>query len=114
MLRTTQSAENLLSSIVEDAEVGSVGGGDCEEEMVKRSPLTSKNSNRATGYLTPGAKQAFTQLRQAFTKALILRHFDPKYHIRIETDTSGYAIGEVLSQLTSDHLGRWHPVAFYS
>ena len=49
-----------------------------------------------------------------FLKAPILHHFDPKCHIRIETDASGYAIGGVLSQLTSDDLGRWHPVAFFS
>ena len=100
--------------MAEDAEVGSVGGGDREDETVKKSPLTSKNSNRATGYLTPDAKQAFTQLRQAFTEAPILRHFDPECHMRIETDASGYAIGRVLSQPTSDNLGQWHPVAYYS
>ena len=57
-------------------------------------------------------------MRQAFIKAPILRHFDPECHIRIETDASGYAIGGVLSQLTSDHLtsdqGQWHPVAYFS
>ena len=115
MLRTTRSAENSPSLMAEDAEVDSIGGGgDREDETVERSPLTSKNSVGATGYLTPGAKQAFTQLRQAFTKALILRHFDPECHIRIETDASSYAIGGVLSQLTSDNSGRWYPVAFYS
>ena len=53
-------------------------------------------------------------MRQTFNEAPILQHFDPKCHIRIETDVSGYAIGGVLSQLTSDNSGRWHPVAFYS
>ena len=68
--------------MVEDVEVGNIGdSGDCEDEIVERSPLTSKNSNGTTGYLTPGAKQAFTQLRQTFTKAPILRHFDLECHI---------------------------------
>ena len=49
-----------------------------------------------------------------FLKAPILHHFDPERHIWIETDVSGYAIGGVLNQLTSDDLGRWHPVAFFS
>ena len=58
-----------------------------------------------------------------FTKALILQYFDPECHIRIETDASGYTIGGILSQLTSDHLtsdhltsdqGQWHPVAYFS
>ena len=58
--------------MAEDAKVGSVGGGDREDETVKRLLLISKNSNRATNYLTPAAKQAFTQLRQVLTEALIL------------------------------------------
>ena len=61
MLRAspTQSAKNLslLVDMAEDAEVG-VDGGDCEDEMVGRLP--SKNSNGATGYLTPDARQAFS------------------------------------------------------
>ena len=47
--------------MADDAEVGSVGGsGNCEDETVKKLPLTSKNSNRVINYLTPDAKQAFT------------------------------------------------------
>ena len=115
MLRTssaTRLSKNLLLSIdvAEVDEVGVGGGGDCEDETVGRSP--SKNLNGATGYLTPDARRAFTQLRQAFTEAPILRHFDPECHIRIETDASDYAIGGVLSQLTNS--GQWHPVAYYS
>ena len=74
-------------------------------------------------FLTPDARTAFNRLRLAFTEAPILRHFDPECHIRIETDASGYAIGGVLSQLTSGtspdgvviktDLGQWHPVAFF-
>ena len=60
MLKTTRSAENLSSSMAEDAEVGNIGGGDCKDKTVKRSLLTSKNLNGATGYLTLGAKQTFT------------------------------------------------------
>ena len=101
--------------MAKDAEIANIGGGgDCKDKTVEISLLTSKNSNRATGYLTPNAKQAFTQLSQAFIEAPILRYFDPEYHIRIETDVSGYAIGEVLSQLTLDNLGQWHLIVFYS
>ena len=75
-------------------EIGVGGGGNCEDKTVKKSPL--KNLNRATDYLTPDARQAFTQLRQAFTEAPILRHFDLDCYIRIETDASGYGM---LSQL---------------
>ena len=48
-------------------------------------------------FLTPDARTAFNHLRLAFTEALILRHFDLECHIRIETDVSGYAIGDILS-----------------
>ena len=113
MLKITKSAENLSSLVAEDAEVSSIGGSNCEDETVKRSPLTSKNSNRAIGYLTPDAKRAFIQLRQVFTKAPILQHFDLECYIRIETDASSYAICGVQSQLTWNNLGQWHPVAFY-
>ena len=59
----TGSAKNLsvLVDIAENAEVG-VGDGDCKDKTDEK--LTrSKNWNRAIGYLTPYAKQAFTQLR---------------------------------------------------
>ena len=115
MLRTSLiwSAENssLLVDMAENAEFG-VDGCDHKDRTVKRSPR-SKNLNRA-GYLTWKARLAFTQLRKAFTEALIVRYFDPRCHIRIETDVLGYAISKVLSQLTLDNLGRWHPVAYFS
>ena len=64
MLRITKSAKNLSFSIVEDIKVGSIGSGsDYKEKTVKRSPLTSKNWNGVIGYLTPDAKQIFTQLK---------------------------------------------------
>ena len=48
-------------------------------------------------FLTPKARLAFTQLRQAFVEALILYYFDPKSHIWIEIDESSYAISGVLN-----------------
>ena len=57
-------------------------------------------------YLTFDARQAFTQLRQTFTKALILQHFDSKYLIQIKSDASGCAIGRVLSQLILNNIGQ--------
>ena len=74
----------------------------------------SKKTVRSLDFFTPGAKLAFTELRQAFIKAPILHHFDPKHHIRVETDALGYAIGGVLSQLALGNSGRWHSVAFFS
>ena len=88
-----------------------VDGG--EVEVGEKGRNSSKSKKTESGFLTSGARKAFTELRQAFIKAPILHHFDPERHIRIETDASGYAIGEVLSQLTSDDSGQWHPVAFF-
>lgn len=57
---------------------------------------------KAKLFLTPKARQAFTQLKQAFTEGLILHHFNSKRYIYIRTDTSGYVLGGALSQLTLD------------
>ena len=82
---TIRSSKNSLLSIdmAESDEFGIGSGGDYKDGTVKRS-TRSKNLNRAIGYLTSDAGRAFIQLRQAFTKALILWHFDPKCYIRIE------------------------------
>ena len=45
--------------MAEDAEVGTVSGGDHKDEKIKSSPLTSKNLNGASGYLTPKVRLAF-------------------------------------------------------
>ena len=147
MLKTTVSSQVLAAD-----EVGDVGGGDesiekCgklskTEKLSKSGNLKGKKLAKSkkppksgnspnfnateTGlsFLTLKARAAFNRLWLAFTKAPILRHFDPESHIWIETDVSGYAIGGVLSQLASGtspdevvtkaNLGQWHPVAFFS
>ena len=85
---------------VEVDEVGKKG------QKTSKSKKSSKSKTVGSDFLTPGAKLAFTKLRQAFLKAPLLHYFDPEHHIWIETDVSGYAIGEVLSQLTSDDSGQ--------
>lgn len=67
-----------------------------------------------TGVLdwTESALHAFCTLCAAFTTVSLLRHFDPERKIRIETDTSIYAMSGILSQLFKD--GHWHPIAFWS
>ena len=98
--------------MAEDGEISSINVSNHEDGMVKRSPRF-KSSNKA-GYLIPKARLTFAQLRKAFTKAPILQHFDLECHIQIETDASRYVMGRVLSQLTSDNSGQWHPVAYIS
>ena len=48
-----------------------------------------------------------------FIQAFIFQHFDQKLEIRIETNTSGYTIGGVLSQLILDDLSWWYSIAYY-
>ena len=81
-----------------------VDGGEVEVDKVgKKAQKTSesKNSSKSkiirSDFLTPRAKLAFTELRQAFLKAPIHHHFNPERHIQIEMDASGYAIGGVLN-----------------
>ena len=90
-----------------------VDGGEVEvDEVRKKGRKTSKSKESfksktvESDFFTPGAKLAFTQLRQVFLKAPILYHFDLERYIQIETYASGYAVGGVFSQLTSDDLGR--------
>ena len=95
------------------------------KKLSKSGNSTNFNATEdGSKFLTPNARTTFNRLRLAFTEAPILQHFDPECHIWIETDASGYAIGGVLSQLTSGtnpdgvvtkaDLGQWHPVAFFS
>ena len=112
---STQKSMNLVDEF---------GGSDCAENETRTSASTKEPTGAdypsanyvsyvVSNYLTPDAKKAFDQLRQAFTEAPILQHFNPEQYIRVETDASGYAISEVLSQLTND-LGRWNPVDYFS
>ena len=112
MLKTSpQPAGALPATAIDDSEVVGNSGGN-EGKSAKSDFTKPVRGAEEPSFLTPNARRAFTQLRQAFTEAPILRHFDPERHIRIETDASGYAIGGVLSQMTSE-IGQWHPVAYY-
>ena len=85
---------------------GAKRGGNNTKKVVKAA--------RGFNYLTSVTKKTFNYLRHAFPQAPILQHFDPEWHIRIETDALGYAIGRVLTQLTLDDLGQWYPMAYHS
>jgi hypothetical protein len=56
--------------------------------------------------------QFFETLKQAFTTAPILRHFDYNREIIVETDASDYVSASVLSQ--SDDEGILYLIAFFS
>ena len=139
MLKTI-SATNLAASVeVRDGNPEKSGLEIQVEDQVKKEPIqksckdqkTAKSkkwihtkiakdsrarnlSSQLGAFLTTKTRRAFTKLRQAFIKALILNHFDPERHIQIETDASGYVISGVFSMLTSNDLGQWYPMAFFS
>ena len=64
--------------------------------MLKTTAGTPPKVADNSSFLTSEAKLAFFRLRQAFTKAHILHHFNPERYIRIETNASGYTIGGIL------------------
>lgn len=123
LLTTANLSENLLISIdiAEKNEV--VGGGGFnrtnknlfKSQKPKNSTILSNigAKTKNIGFLTSKASTAFIQLKQAFTKALIVWHFDLECHIRIETDISDYAICRVLNQLILNS-GQWHLMPFFS
>ena len=110
MLKITELSNLALRLGANDDEV--VGSGD----KVDNKNLSKKSNNiksriqtrigamEEPTFLTPSTKEAFNQLRQAFTEAPIFQHFDPECHIRIKTNAIGYTIGEDLNQLTSNYL----------
>ena len=133
--------EETKSGVGGNSMIGNMVGGSKATNLTKRKNpvkmtkskilIESKNHDfpksrpeeARMGFLTPKARLAFTQLRQGFVKALVFHHFDPESRIRIETNASSYAIGGVLSQLSSetrpdgvvikDDLGQCHPIAFF-
>ena len=126
-------SDSVISNLVSDSKATNPTKGKNQVKMAKfkiliksknHDFLKSKTKEAGPGFFNPKARLAFTQLRQAFVKALILHHFDPESHIWIETDALGYAIGGILSQLSSgtrpdgvltkDDLSQWYLVAFFS
>lgn len=73
-------------------------------KLAKPKKLGKIKKFKGPSFLNPDTRLAFTQLRQAFNKALTLHHFDLEYYIQIKTDASRYVIEGVLSQLNINHL----------
>ena len=74
-------------------------------------PITDLTKKDVKWYWGPEQQNAFDTLLTAFSTPPILRHYDPRTDVIIETDASNFAIGCVLSQ---DWNNKLHPVAFYS
>ena len=61
---------------------------------------------------TPIQKTAFQAIKEAFSSAPVLLHFDPDKECTVKTDASDYVSGAVFSQ--PDHEGILRPMAFMS
>jgi hypothetical protein len=76
-------------------------------------PITELTKETAKDWKwTPEAEQAFIELKNRFTSAPVLAHFDPERPVIVETDASDFALGSILSQRNNEN--RLHPVAFHS
>jgi len=75
-------------------------------------PLTELRKKGEGWNWTTEANGAFQELKNRFTTAPILAHFDTQKRVIIETNASDFAIGAVLSQRDED--GRLQPVVFHS
>ena len=67
--------------------------------------------------LTKEMRATFKELKVAFTTAPVLWHYNTNLLVRLETDTSGFAILGILSQQNNEESPEkchWHPVAFWS
>jgi hypothetical protein len=76
------------------------------------SPLVALTKKDARFKFDGTCQKAFETLKQAFTTAPILRHFDPELPIIVEADSSDYVTAGVLSQ--KDEQGELRPVAYFS
>jgi len=65
-------------------------------------PLTRLTWKDALWDFSNVCRRSFNQLKEAFTTAPILTHFQPGTQLTVETDTSDYAIAGILSITGSD------------
>ena len=72
--------------------------------------LTRNDSKWAWG---TAERTAFDRLKESVTSAPVLISPDSTMPFRIEADSSDFATGAVLSQVSNED-GKWHPVAFMS
>src|SRR5271169_2729678 len=75
------------------------------------APLTKLTWKNTRFVWSPRCQEAFNNLKNAFTSALVLRHFDPDQEIVVETDASDYVSARVLSQ--HENNGVLHLIAFF-
>jgi hypothetical protein len=76
-------------------------------------PLTNLTKKVITFIWSAKCQKAFKALKSTFMTALILAHYNPDNPTILETDSSDYALGSILSQIDQS-TGILHPIAFYS
>ena len=119
-----------LGKLSKGLKLSKLGNSKGKNLAKSKEPAKSGNSPnfdaKAAGlsFSTSEARAVFNRLRLAFTKAPILRYFDPECHIWIKINILGYAFSGVLNQLVSGisldgivtrtDLSQWHLVAFFS
>ncbi len=82
-------------------------------DMTKKAAQRTKKdlALRKKDFLTLEARRSFQELVTTFTTSPFLVYFDAKQLIKLETDASGYAISEILSQKQEIE---WKVVAYFS
>ena len=75
-------------------------------------PLMRLTRKDASWKFSADCRRSFNSLKEAFTSAPILTHYQPDVPIIVKTDTSDYAIAGILSNICPD--GEICLVAFYS
>ena len=76
------------------------------------APLNTLTRKEQAFNWNAAAEAAFQKLKRLFTTAPILTQFDPERETVMEADSSGYAVGGVLSQYDDEGLLR--PCAYFS
>ena len=77
-----------------------------------KGAINGKKSGKLNDEFRDVERQAFRRLKEKFSEAPLLRHYDPRKPTKIETDASGFAVAAVISQQHEDK--RWYPIAFWS
>jgi hypothetical protein len=75
-------------------------------------PLFNLTKNEQKWHWGSSEASAFRKLKELVTSAPVLTTPRDNQPFRIEADSSDYATGVVLSQLSTEDR-KWHPIAYY-
>ncbi len=87
----------------------------CLIELTREEHYETPEDKKRTRYdefvWTDQCQSAFEELKEAFSKAPILAHYDPSLKTWVETNASDFVVTEILSQMHDDVL---KPVVYFS